>query len=624
MTVESHPLSLIRVMRRKMQRILDSHVFHIVSLNLFILTTASFGQGIDGIPVFAFALQLGLLFAAYSSSWLLFDLVFVWLSYAIGTIIASYRTFGIDKDSVGIVMMVGASFVLSTLTVCFVLFPAARIRMHLFSRKAPELHMFLYPTCMTGAHVLLALVLPLGSIMNPGYIASRGFFSLKAFSSLIGIDGLNFVVAFTSAIIFELLEMSGLLWSKETFRKYAKRRQETKNDNTPQTEQEEGSTRRVRSSSIASSIFPKSPYNLICGPGTTLVLTVTIVLCYGGSQSINAYHGFFQSSSLDLAQGGFLSVSCFVSHPADELNAHDMNDLQASNTNGSSIDDAQVRSRNLELITDMRAKIQNIQHPDIVIWSEGLAKVYTDEQENALLTLCAKMSRDYSVLVSASYFRFHEDRTDSKGKMKFNDKVALFRPDGELAFFYEKQNIIPGLEGTLLLKSKSKNTNNTPKPRSVYLGERLGRVGVAIGWDYVFPSFIHRAGMDQVDIMLNPSWDWSTAGFFLAEISAMRSLENGFSMIRCASNGVSGVYDPWGQVVYRKITTRQGSAFTVDIPRIPHILTPYVFIGEVFGYLSLCLTGITFIIAITPLSILSKFMSCWCFGDSRKGNEDNT
>ena len=50
-----------------------------------------------------------------------------------------------------------------------------------------------------------------------------------------------------------------------------------------------------------------------------------------------------------------------------------------------------------------------------------------------------------------------------------------------------------------------------------------------------------RCVVSQVDLVLQPSWTWGAILSRHMEGDAVRAVENGFSMLRCSSQGESGV-----------------------------------------------------------------------------------
>ncbi len=65
----------------------------------------------------------------------------------------------------------------------------------------------------------------------------------------------------------------------------------------------------------------------------------------------------------------------------------------------------------------------------------------------------------------------------------------------------------------------------------------LGHVGAAICFDFDFPAFIAAAARGA-DLLLQPGADWGPLGLLHSEMGAMRAIENGITVFRCASGSV--------------------------------------------------------------------------------------
>jgi hypothetical protein len=69
------------------------------------------------------------------------------------------------------------------------------------------------------------------------------------------------------------------------------------------------------------------------------------------------------------------------------------------------------------------------------------------------------------------------------------------------------------------------------------------------GFDMDYASHIRAAGREQVDLMIQSSWTWGAFGARHAAGDAMRAVENGFTLLRCSSDGVTAVYSPQGETI---------------------------------------------------------------------------
>lgn len=124
--------------------------------------------------------------------------------------------------------------------------------------------------------------------------------------------------------------------------------------------------------------------------------------------------------------------------------------------------------------------------------------------------------------------------------------------------------------------------------------EDFGRVGGAICFDYNFPHFISQANTHKVDLMLQPSWTWGPIGTYHEQSNIIRAVENGFTLFRCVSQGISGVFEPTLNSAYnQKVASINNDKYLFYLPLQKRVATLYSYIGNVFVYI--CLSLGTFI-----------------------------
>ncbi|CAI7823429.1 unnamed protein product [Closterium sp. NIES-54] len=124
----------------------------------------------------------------------------------------------------------------------------------------------------------------------------------------------------------------------------------------------------------------------------------------------------------------------------------------------------------------------------------------------------------------------------------FINTFVLIDPSGAPILHYNKSHLFPSVEDDVL-------------PGSGYLpvvDTELGRMSVAICLDMQFPALIRQAGRQGVDILLEPSWSWGATGHLLSDGDTVRAAENGLTLLRCCSVGVSGIVSPH----YRTLAAR--------------------------------------------------------------------
>ena len=106
------------------------------------------------------------------------------------------------------------------------------------------------------------------------------------------------------------------------------------------------------------------------------------------------------------------------------------------------------------------------------------------------------------------------------------------------------------------------------------------KVSGTSGFDMDYPSLIRAAGREKVDLMIQSCWTWGAFGARHAAGDAMRAVENGFTLLRCSSDGVTAVYSPQGETIAQTYTGAGPQLVVWNDLQIPRrVFTLYPFIG---------------------------------------------
>jgi apolipoprotein N-acyltransferase len=159
-------------------------------------------------------------------------------------------------------------------------------------------------------------------------------------------------------------------------------------------------------------------------------------------------------------------------------------------------------------------------------------------------------------------------------KGEYRDNVAwLVDRSGDVVANYAKQHLVPLLEMRF-----------RPGDRDVVVELDGRRFGIAICKDMGFPRLARRYGRAGVDAMLIPAWDFGDDGEYHARMAVLRGIEQGFSVIRTANDGLLTVSDPYGRIVAEvrsdqdRVTTLFAAAPVGPVP------TVYRRVGDTFGW----------------------------------------
>ncbi len=128
----------------------------------------------------------------------------------------------------------------------------------------------------------------------------------------------------------------------------------------------------------------------------------------------------------------------------------------------------------------------------------------------------------------------------------------------------------------------------------------FGRFAVLICFESIFPDLTQKFTQRGTDFLINitnDGWFGKTPGPYQhAELSLLRTVENGVPLVRSANNGISFIVDPYGRILNKTGLFTQ----TVLVDDIPKPIKPtfYRRFGNIFALLSLCLIGLGIILRI--------------------------
>ena len=113
-----------------------------------------------------------------------------------------------------------------------------------------------------------------------------------------------------------------------------------------------------------------------------------------------------------------------------------------------------------------------------------------------------------------------------------------------------------------------------------------GRLAGVICCDLDFPYVIRQVSQKGVDILLNPSFEPTSENIVAhSQMAPFGAIENGMSIFRPTSMGISLAIDPYGRILGSMDATRVDErVFVVQLPN-HHVHTVYSVVGELFGWM---------------------------------------
>ncbi len=213
----------------------------------------------------------------------------------------------------------------------------------------------------------------------------------------------------------------------------------------------------------------------------------------------------------------------------------------------------------------------------IIAWSENPVMIRKDD-EPSFIEKGQNFAKQEQVYLVMNYsINLSDDPRKAPQEKFWSDRTVIISSKGEVLSTYRKTILVPGFEATLAVSGNDKATViDTP----------YGHITSLVCFDNDFPSFVRKQiGNKGVDILFDPSGDWKGLEPFHTNMMAYRAIENGFSVVRITSSGLSAVYDYQGRTLatmdYFKTTDK---VFTAYVPE-KGIWTIYSYIGDVFAWL---------------------------------------
>ena len=213
----------------------------------------------------------------------------------------------------------------------------------------------------------------------------------------------------------------------------------------------------------------------------------------------------------------------------------------------------------------------------IVLWPESQAKVL-EHDLNGFIDRIQRVARDENVYVNAAFSLYTHQAPNIR------NVAAMVTPQGKVAWTYDKAHPTP-------MERMKPGPGVVPVADTPY-----GRLGSVICYDADYPELMGQAAGKGADMMLVPADDWEGFEYLHAENVVFRAVENGYSVVRQSSHGVSTAVDSQGRIL--NSVNYFNAADPTMIPRIPlQARTPTIYskVGDLFAWL--CIGGTILLIA---------------------------
>jgi len=198
------------------------------------------------------------------------------------------------------------------------------------------------------------------------------------------------------------------------------------------------------------------------------------------------------------------------------------------------------------------------------------------ETDGATVDILCTCARQNQIGIVAGYTNF-------KNEVAHNSALVIDE-QGNVILDYDKIHLVNGLESEFV-----------PGNKLGLFTFRNYQSGTAICKDLDFPQYITQYGINKVNFLCIPAWDFVVDDWLHSRMAILRGVENGFSEVRTARLGRLTISDPLGRVNAEAnclIGTATKLVGQISLNRIDTFYTQY---GDWFG-LVIIITAISFLL----------------------------
>lgn len=316
--------------------------------------------------------------------------------------------------------------------------------------------------------------------------------------------------------------------------------------------------------------------------GALLYAGVLAVVMTGGSARL----AFSQPGATTVRVAGLSASQAAVSAFNQQLPSATLSLLESGKA--TSTDRAQARAAFSTLDDDLFATSQQEARDGakIIVWPEAspVGGNILAEDEPSLIQRASALAQQQGVYLDMGLGVF----LSGAGQGPYlKDEAVLVDPAGQV-WTYEKTHLVPFGEQGLIVPGDGK----LPLIASPY-----GRLATAICFDLDFPATMRQAGQGGTDIVLALADDWRAIDPTHAQHAVFRAIENGYSLVREASKGLSITVDYEGNVLAASDYFANDHQIMVAYVPTHGVRTIYGAVGDLFAWL--CLLGLLAFIGLT-------------------------
>jgi apolipoprotein N-acyltransferase len=207
----------------------------------------------------------------------------------------------------------------------------------------------------------------------------------------------------------------------------------------------------------------------------------------------------------------------------------------------------------------------------MILWPEDSFTILKRD-EPATLERSRQFAQEHHVYLGIAYGARLEENA-----IRYENKMVMVTPAGEIAWEYLKTHPVPGFEEKNMVRGQGAVPN---------LDVPDGRLAAAICYDGDYPALMRQVGTARSDLLILPADDWKEIDPLHSRMSAFRAIEQGVSLVRPTMNGLSLAVNYRGEVLASMdhYATRD-RVMLANMP-IGSVRTLYSIVGDLFAWLA--------------------------------------
>lgn len=235
----------------------------------------------------------------------------------------------------------------------------------------------------------------------------------------------------------------------------------------------------------------------------------------------------------------------------------------------------------LEVLLDVTAPALKA-HPDLVVWSENAVGLLPESNAWIAARLRETIGAGGPPLLVGA----PRASQDAPGRVRIFNSAFLFSGAGETLAVYDKRRLVPFAEYT---PGRGAPGDYSPGATPTIFATPAP-FGVLICFEGMYGDLARdlvRRGATFLVSVSNDAWfDGSVGAEQAFAMTAFRAVENRRALVRVANTGVSGVFDPSGEL-WAQLGAGVRGASEVRVPIRTDAGSPYDRVGDAFAWLAL-------------------------------------